>query len=135
MKSENEDQKAKNLEKYKTRKGKTFNHTLILKALELLAQGDSQLNGIGKNFELESSTLKFWQIKFKEEYSLYKLLATMKEKKILNKQELVEENQRLQQALEQAMLKNRALETLIDVAEEELNITVRKKSGPKQSKG
>ena len=59
----------------------------------------------------------------------------MKQKKQLNKQELLAENERLQKALEHALLKNRALETLIDVAEEELNIQVRKKSGPKQSKG
>lgn len=38
----------------------------------------------------------------------------------------------LEQHLENAKMKNVALETLIDVAEEKLRISIRKKSGPKQ---
>lgn len=34
--------------------------------------------------------------------------------------------------LEDAQMKNIALETMIDIAEEQLKITIRKKSGPKQ---
>ena len=39
----------------------------------------------------------------------------------------------LQKALEEAELKIKALNTLIDVAEEQLKIDIRKKSGAKQS--
>jgi len=39
----------------------------------------------------------------------------------------------LRKALEEANMKNRALNTLIDVAEEQLKIDIRKKSGAKQS--
>ena len=39
----------------------------------------------------------------------------------------------LQEALEYEQLKNRALNTLIDVAEEQLKISIRKKSGARQS--
>ena len=39
----------------------------------------------------------------------------------------------LQKALEEAELKIKALNTLIDVAEEQLKIDIRKKSGTKQS--
>ena len=38
----------------------------------------------------------------------------------------------LEKQLEDAQMKNVALETLIDVAEEELKIQIRKKAGPKQ---
>ena len=38
----------------------------------------------------------------------------------------------LQKQLEDAQMKNIALETMIDIAEEQLKITIRKKSGPKQ---
>ncbi|HUH17585.1 hypothetical protein [Albibacterium sp.] len=39
----------------------------------------------------------------------------------------------LQKALAEAELKNKALETLIDVAEETLKINIRKKPGARQS--
>ncbi len=38
----------------------------------------------------------------------------------------------LENHLEHAKMKNVALETLIDVAEEKLRVSIRKKSGPKQ---
>lgn len=43
------------------------------------------------------------------------------------------EKQALQQALQEAELKIKALNTLIDVAEDQLRIDIRKKSGAKQS--
>ena len=39
----------------------------------------------------------------------------------------------LQQALAEAQLKIKALDTMIDIAEEQLKIDIRKKSGAKQS--
>jgi len=38
----------------------------------------------------------------------------------------------LEKQLEDAQMKNIALETMIDIAEDELNIRIRKKSGPGQ---
>ena len=38
----------------------------------------------------------------------------------------------LEKQLEHAQMKNIALETMIDIAEEQLRISIRKKSGPKQ---
>lgn len=43
------------------------------------------------------------------------------------------EKEALQKALQEAELKIKALNTLIDVAEEQLKIEIRKKSGAKQS--
>ncbi|MBD0332437.1 MAG: transposase [Chitinophagaceae bacterium] len=47
-------------------------------------------------------------------------------------QDLIKKNEGLQAALELAKLKITALEVMIDVAESELNIDIRKKSGTKQ---
>lgn len=47
-------------------------------------------------------------------------------------EDLVKKNQELQAALEMAKLKITALEVMIDIAESELNIDIRKKSGTKQ---
>ena len=38
----------------------------------------------------------------------------------------------LEKQLEDAQMKNIALETMIDIAEEQLRISIRKKSGPKR---
>lgn len=45
---------------------------------------------------------------------------------------LKKRNKELEKHLEDAKMKNIALETLIDIAEEQLRIPIRKKSGPKQ---
>lgn len=47
---------------------------------------------------------------------------------------LTTDNAKLKKALELAMLKVAGLETMIEVAEEELQVDIRKKSGVKQSK-
>lgn len=55
--------------------------------------------------------------------------STSKEEKAAD---LMKKNEELQAALEMAKLKITALEVMIDVAESELNIDIRKKSGAKQ---
>ena len=50
-----------------------------------------------------------------------------------NEYELRERIKELEQLLEYEQLKRKASETMIDVAEEELKITIRKKSDSKQS--
>ena len=49
-------------------------------------------------------------------------------------QEEDQEKKLLQQALEEAQLRIKALNTLIDVAEDQFKISIRKKPGAKQSK-
>lgn len=49
-------------------------------------------------------------------------------------QELEAENKRLLEELQLEQLRNRALNVMIDLAEEQLKIPIRKKSGAKQSK-
>lgn len=51
-----------------------------------------------------------------------------------NVEELEAENSRLKQELEIEQLRNRALNVMIDIAERQFKIPIRKKSGAKQSK-
>lgn len=57
----------------------------------------------------------------------------MKEKSLEDQLlELKAENKRLQDALDMANLRAKAYETMIDVAEQKLNVSIRKKAGTKQ---
>jgi transposase-like protein len=51
-----------------------------------------------------------------------------------SQEELEAENQRLKQDLEMEQLRSRALNVMIDIAEDQFKIPIRKKSGAKQSK-
>ena len=73
-------------------------------------------------------TIRDWLLRFKEEkvdicIETQPRMATKKPS----------DKQALEKALQEAELKIRALNTLIDVAEEQLKIDIRKKSGAKQS--
>ena len=59
-------------------------------------------------------------------------LPVMTEKERQKIEALQKQLKALEKQLEDAQMKNVALETLIDVAEEQLKINIRKKSGPKQ---
>ncbi|TYA57226.1 hypothetical protein [Formosa maritima] len=74
-------------------------------------------------------TIRDWILRFKEEkVDFYaKIQPQMAKQKSPDKQAL-------EKALQEAELKIKALNTLIDVAEEQLKIDIRKKSGAKQSK-
>ena len=72
----------------------------------------------------------FWQKQFASEIDFTLPVMTEKEKAKL---EAAQKRMRqLEKQLEEAQMKNIALETMIDLAEEKLKITIRKKSGPKQ---
>lgn len=89
----------------------------------------------GRKYNLPKSTIGMWR----DKHNLATLLSTQipegpltmdepKETKLLKKK--IEE---LTRALSDAQLKNVALETMIEVAESELKIKIRKKRGTKQS--
>jgi hypothetical protein len=75
-------------------------------------------------------TISFWV----ERYGLGKelSLAMLTPEEKLEKLSLEKRIKELEKALEYAKLKNIAIETMIDIAEENLKITIRKKAGPKQ---
>jgi transposase len=61
-------------------------------------------------------------------------LPALTEEQKKNMKEVKLRTHELEQALEEAELKVLALNTMIDIAEKQFNITIRKKSGTKQSK-
>ena len=84
------------------------------------------------NFSPKSGTklIRDWRQKYGPEMVLSLPEMTAEEKQDLSK--LEQQNQALQEALEAAKMKNIALNMLIDVAEEKLKISIRKKPGAKQ---
>jgi hypothetical protein len=76
------------------------------------------------------SMIYYWQKQFTIDIDFTLPLMTEKEKAKL---EAAQKRMRqLEKQLEDAQMKNIALETMIDIAEEKLKITIRKKSGPKR---
>lgn len=83
-----------------------------------------------------ASTIRKWMKQFQQENADLALVNDSEMKKKPAKGNSTDNNQdikALQQALEDAQLKIAALNTLIDVAEEQLKINIRKKPGAKQS--
>jgi len=76
------------------------------------------------------SLIRFWRKKFAGDLRLTLPVMTEKEKHKL--EALRKQLRELEKQLEDAQMKNMALETMIDLAEEQLRIKIRKKSGPKQ---
>lgn len=85
-------------------------------------------------FHISSAGLiRRWIKNFKEENAeLSSSNPLQVAKKITDRSEKTE-LEALQRALEEEILKNRALNTMIDIAEQQLKIDIRKKSGAKQS--
>ena len=75
------------------------------------------------------SLISNWKRKYSGEILFTLPIMTEKEKQKLD---TVQKRMReLEKQLEDVQMKNIALETLIDIAEEQLKISIRKKSGPK----
>jgi hypothetical protein len=74
--------------------------------------------------------LSDWRSRYAPELALPLPAMTEKEKQKL--EELQKQNKALEKQLEDARMQNIAINMLIDVAEEKLNISIRKKPGAKQ---
>lgn len=74
--------------------------------------------------------IKKWRLKYGSEITL--TLPVMTEKERQKFEAIQKRLKELENQLEETQMKNAALETLIDVAEDQLKISIRKKSGPKQ---
>jgi transposase len=84
------------------------------------------------NFDpLNGRSLIFnWRKKYASDIALTLPVMTEKERQKL--EALQKQLKQMEKQLEDAQMKNIALETMIDVAEDQLTINIRKKSGPKQ---
>jgi alanyl-tRNA synthetase len=74
--------------------------------------------------------IHFWRKKFASKIAFTLPVMTEKEKQKLDAAH--KRMKELEKQLEDAQMKNIALETMIDIAEEQLKISIRKKSGLKQ---
>lgn len=84
------------------------------------------------NFHPEKGVwlIKNWRRKYAPDLPVS--LPVMTEKERAKLEALQQHIRRLEKQLEDAQMKNVALDTMIDLAEEKLKIVIRKKSGPKQ---
>lgn len=102
----------------------------------LIAEIDSKrmtVNEARVRFKLPrrfDSTYRDWQRKYSDE--LHLSLSIMSSTERADNQKLEKRIKELEKQLEYAKMKDVALNTLIDVAETELKISIRKKSGSKQ---
>ena len=75
-------------------------------------------------------TYKDWQRKYSQEIVLSLPLMTAEER--INLKKLEARNEELEKQLELAQMRLTAVNTMIDIAEKEYKLEIRKKSGPKQ---
>lgn len=104
--------------------------------LEELVMAKESTSFIARKHGLENHTVHTFKQEALEQLGYFRILNQMKGGNTNKKDDsaLKKENEELKKALELAMLKVAALETLVDVAEDQFNIQIRKKPGAKQSK-
>lgn len=77
-----------------------------------------------------SRILKKWQARYSDE--LHLSLSAMSSKDRADNKAMEKRIKELEEQLELAQMKNVALSTMIDIAEKDYKLEIRKKSGPKQ---
>ena len=109
----------------------------ILEILKEYCETEISVKELQRKFYLGSSSqLSYWFRKFVD--PKIKKSIHMKGRKIdtssfnLSDETLEQENERLRKELERERLRSEALNIMIDIAEQELGISIRKKSGAKQ---
>jgi transposase len=107
-----------------------------MKLIDELVKNSGSDNQIAIGLGMPSGTLFGYKKELLQQLGFFRILEGMKKNQDKEKSfsDIERENTELKKALELAMLKVAGLETLIDVAEDQLNISIRKKSGAKQSK-
>lgn len=103
--------------------------------LQELVRDKESLTFVSRKYGVVATTIGHFRKEALEHLGYFRILNNMKSSEP-NKDAsaLKKENEELKKALELAMLKVAALETLVDVAEDQFNIQIRKKPGAKQSK-
>ncbi len=120
---------------YQSGKRRSFSPLEKSKILAEIEQGRLTMSEAQKKYKISSEgTIRSWLYKSKQENPTFcqlmnKSMGEGNQKASSDTGEI----QSLQKALEEANLKIKALNTMIDIAEEQLKIDIRKKSGTKQS--
>ena len=105
--------------------------------IEVLA-GNLSISEASRMYGIKPSTTSYWIKQYQEQLSMVNLggMNTTPQENNPSEQpaqdDLHRRNQELEEALKLAKLKITALEMMIDIAESELKIDIRKKSGTKQ---
>ncbi len=96
--------------------------------------GNMSLNEVRDRFQINQTELKRVFKRWQELYSdeLHLSLRTMSSKDRADNGELEKRIKELENQLDLAQMKNVALNTMIDIAEKDYKLAIRKKSGPKQ---
>lgn len=120
-------------EKYKSKR--QYRAAYKQRILEELVKDQESLTFVSRKYGVSDSTVCSFRKEALEQQGYFRILSKMKStEKAKDTSSLEKENEELKKALELAMLKVAALETLVDVAEDQFNIQIRKKPGAKQSK-
>lgn len=99
--------------------------------MQAVVQGRLTIQEASQTYHITEKTVKAWLRIFRRENN-QQVPACIEMKKKKPETSESEEIKALKKALEESQLKVIALETLVDVAERELKIDIRKKSGAKQ---
>lgn len=115
-----------------TRKRRTFSDSEKLELInEYLSSGESK-DAFQKKRHLGHNNLSNWMLTFGISTQTPPSSMAPSKKEDAHVNNLQEEISRLKKELEFEKLRSKAFETMIDIAEEELKINIRKKSGAKQ---
>ncbi|MFT5512252.1 MAG: transposase [Bacteroidia bacterium] len=111
------------------------------RAVQMYLSGGYTKKEIIQTFNTSYGGLDRWLKKYGPEYlaghedpEIVSLNIDMEKIKPTDSEELQRRIMELEQKLERAKLKSELLETMIDIAEEELDVSIRKKYGPQPSK-
>lgn len=127
-----EELKTKDLGKYK--KDKYYRQAFKLRILDDVVANHESDAFIERKHGASKGTISHFRKTLLQELGYYRILEEMKKLKQSGINASKDEVAELKKALELATMKVAALETLIDVAEDQLNVDIRKKPGSKQSK-
>lgn len=119
---------------YQERKRRNISPLVKSKVIAEVEQGRLNVYEAQKKYNISVKTIQSWIYKNRQEFSIFCQPSKQKMAKDDRKSSENNEVQSLQKALEEANLKIKALTTMIDIAEEQLKIDIRKNSGTKQSK-
>jgi transposase len=129
----------KNIKKGKRGAPYKFEPSFKRKVVQELYSGLLSLSEIGRKYNLGNSTITRWEQWYKEDQE--QLLPSTAMKSSDKEPEITvadlsapQRNESLEEELRQAKLKIICLETMIDVAEQTLQIEIRKKPGTKSSR-
>jgi transposase-like protein len=120
------------------RGGKEFNYdfSFMRKVVKDYEEGHQSVKSVSLRYGITYCSLKSWVERYRKGLAPFEsisLISMAESSPSTDLTELERQHQELLRKLEAASLKIAGLETMIDIAEEELGIDIRKKSGTKQS--